>query len=66
LIRIQHEQWEITKKKNNLVKEILKNKQKENLDKLFSNHLLMRELNKKRKISSLKKLFPELVNYFPI
>jgi superfamily I DNA and/or RNA helicase len=26
----------------------------------------MRELSKKRKISSLKKLFPELINYFPI
>ncbi|CAI2172892.1 12069_t:CDS:2, partial [Funneliformis geosporum] len=34
--------------------------------KLSTNQLLMRELNKKRKISPLKKLFPELVNYLPI
>jgi superfamily I DNA and/or RNA helicase len=26
----------------------------------------MRELNKKRRISPLKKLFPELVNYFTL
>jgi hypothetical protein len=44
----------------------LKNKQKENLDKLFANQVLKNELGKKRKISSLKRLFPELVNYFPI
>jgi superfamily I DNA and/or RNA helicase len=56
----------MAKKKNDLSKAILKRKQKENLDKIFDNHSLIKELNKKRKISSLKKLFPELVKYFPI
>lgn len=66
LAKIHQEQSEITKKKINLVKLILKNKQKENLDKLFTNQALKKELSKKRKITPLKKLFPELVNYFPL
>ncbi|CAI2178090.1 9822_t:CDS:2, partial [Funneliformis geosporum] len=60
LTRIQREQSEIIRRKKDLVKIILKNKQKENLDELSANQLLAKELNKKRKISSLKKLFPEL------
>jgi len=37
LVRIQHEQKEIARRKNDLVKIILKNKQKENLNKLSAN-----------------------------
>ncbi|CAG8609826.1 4003_t:CDS:2, partial [Cetraspora pellucida] len=65
LIRIQQEQQEIAEKKRNLVKEILKNNQKKNLKKLSTNHLLIRELSKKRKIPALKKIFPELLRRFP-
>lgn len=66
LVKIQQEQREITKKKTSLVKSILKIQQKENLARLSTNQTLKKELSKKRKISSLKKLFPELLNYFPI
>ncbi|MCE8162956.1 MAG: DUF4011 domain-containing protein [Candidatus Moeniiplasma glomeromycotorum] len=66
LVRIQQEQKEINQKKRELVKIILKNKQAQNLNQLFLNQTLKRELSKKRKIAALKKLFPELVNYFPL
>ncbi|RHZ35995.1 AAA domain-containing protein [endosymbiont GvMRE of Glomus versiforme] len=66
LIRIQQEQREITRRKSSLVKNILKKQQKENLNKLSSNQSIKNELSKKRRITSLKKLFPLLVDYFPI
>lgn len=66
LDRIHQEQKKINQKKSDLVRTILKNEQTENLNRLLINQGLRKELSKKRGIAPLKKLFPELVNYFPL
>lgn len=67
IAKIYQEQKTITEKKLNLTKSVLKIEQEKNLTKLLiSNNSLKKELGKKRKISPLKILFSELINYFPI
>jgi superfamily I DNA and/or RNA helicase len=65
LAKIQQEQRTMIDQKTKLVKKMLQSQQKVNLDHLATQQKLLRELSKKRKMASLKSLFPQLVKYLP-